>query len=162
VNRGLRRVVSVLLASIVVLGVAIAALVAPGPEQPEGDSDVIALAAAAPTSAPADPAASASEAPTSTEPRFPDGSAARVAAVGLIGSYLESQMGITITDAACSEPPTGAAGETFVCYGLKPNNLVIALRATIGAERLIALDVITDQQPTTTTVAPVPESTAAA
>ena len=38
----------------------------------------------------------------------------------------------------------------FTCYGLKPGNLVIALRATVGPQRLIELELLVDQQPTTT------------
>ena len=88
---------------------------------------------------------------TTTNPGFADGSAASAAAEDLLIGYIASQHDVDVTDPACSEPPTGEVGETFACYALKPGDLVIALRATIGEERLVTLELITNQTPTTTT-----------
>lgn len=75
-----------------------------------------------------------------------------MAAEQLLTPYIASQHLAEVTEPACSQPPTGAVGETFACYALKPEDLVIALRATIGEERLISLELITDQlAPSTTT-----------
>ena len=103
-------------------------------------------ATTATTATPAD-----SGAPATTIVGFVDADEARTAAEGLIPSYIQSQYDLDVTDAACSKPATGEAGERFVCYALKPGDLVIALRATIGDERLVELTLITNQQPTTTT-----------
>ena len=84
-------------------------------------------------------------------PAFADGEDARHAAEELIGAYIESEFGVVVTDAACSVPPDGDVGEEFACYALKPGNLVIALRATIGPQRLVELDLLVNQTPTTTT-----------
>ena len=102
-------------------------------------------------------------APTTTNPGFSSGAAASAAAEDLLVGYIASQNDVEVTDPACSEPPTGAVGETFACYALKPGDLVIALRATIGEERLVTLELITDQVPTTTstTVAESAETTEA-
>jgi hypothetical protein len=88
---------------------------------------------------------------TTTNPGFASGAAASAAAEDLLIGYIASQHDVDVTDPACSEPPTGAVGETFACYALKPGDLVIALRATIGEERLVTLELITNQTPTTTT-----------
>ena len=93
-------------------------------------------------------------APTTTVPHFASGAAASTAAVGLIRPYIESQFDIDVGDVACSEPDSGDEGAEFVCYGLKPDELVIALRATVAAEKVITLDLITNQLPP-----PAPEST---
>lgn len=108
------------------------------------------VAPAATTAAAPVTTVAATTVPATTVAQFADGLAARTAAEGLIGPWLLSQREVEVTDVACSAPPTGAAGEQFVCYGLKPGDLVIALRATIAAERLINLELIADQQPTTT------------
>ncbi len=75
------------------------------------------------------------------------------AAEELIGAYIESEFDVEVTDAACSVPATGDVGDEFACYGLKPGNLVIALRATVGEQRLIELELLVDQSATTTTSA---------
>jgi hypothetical protein len=98
-------------------------------------------------------------APTTTIDGYATGSAASAAAEDLLIGYIASQYDVDVTDPACSEPASGAAGETFVCYALKSRDLVIALRATIGEERLITLDLITNQVPTTTTVPEEPTET---
>ena len=100
---------------------------------------------------------------TTTNPGFASGAAASAAAEDLLVGYIASQHDVDVTDPACSEPPTGAVGETFACYALKPGDLVIALRATIGEERLVTLELITNQTPptTTTTVAESSETTEA-
>jgi hypothetical protein len=99
---------------------------------------------------------------TTTNPGFADGSAASAAAEDLLVGYIASQHDVDVTEPACSEPPTGAVGETFACFALKPGDLVIALRATIGDERLITLELITNQvATTTTTVAETAETTEA-
>ena len=82
---------------------------------------------------------------------FADGEEARQAAEELLGVYIQSEFDVTIADAACSVPPDGEVGSEFACYGLKPGNLVIALRATVGPQRLVELELLVDQQPTTTT-----------
>jgi hypothetical protein len=104
-------------------------------------------------------------APPTTIDGFATGADASAAAEGLLTGYIASQHGVDVTDPACSEPASGAVGETFACYALKPGDLVIALRATIGEERLITLELITNQEPTTTTtttVAPPPTEPAPA
>jgi hypothetical protein len=94
------------------------------------------------------------DASTTTEvPTFADGEEARQAAEELIGAYIESEFDVSVTDAACSVPPSGEVGSEFACYGLKPGNLVIALRATVAPQRLVELELLVDQQPTTTTSA---------
>ena len=42
------------------------------------------------------------------------------------------------------------------CYALKPDDLVIALRATIGPQRLVELELLLDEQTTTTTTTTTP------
>jgi hypothetical protein len=92
--------------------------------------------------------------PTTTGvPAFADGEDARHAAEELLGAYIQSEFGVAVADAACSVPPSGEVGSEFACYGLKPGDLVIALRATVGPQRLIELELLVDQQPTTTTSA---------
>ena len=88
---------------------------------------------------------------TSGLPAFADGEEARQAAEELLGAYIQSEFGVTIADAACSVPPSGEVGSEFACYGLKPGDLVIALRATVGPQRLVELELLVDQQATTTT-----------
>jgi hypothetical protein len=95
---------------------------------------------------------------TSGPPAFTGGEDARAAAEELLGAYVESEYGVAVTDAACSVPPTGAVGDQFVCYALQPGALVIALRATVGEQRLIGLELLFDQPPTTTTTTPAAES----
>jgi hypothetical protein len=95
------------------------------------------------------------ESTTSGVPAFVDGEDARLAAEELLGAYIESELGYTVADVACSVPATGEVGEQFTCYGLKDGPLVVALRATIGPQRLIELALLLDQTaPTTTTTAP--------
>jgi hypothetical protein len=90
---------------------------------------------------------------TTTHPTgFVDSAEARDAAQTLVPMYIQKEYGAAVTDAACSLPPTGAVGDEFVCYALRQDDLVIALRATIGDQQLITLALITDQgAPTTTT-----------
>jgi hypothetical protein len=95
----------------------------------------------------------ASDPATTGVPAFADGEDARHAAEELLGAYIQSEFGVTVADAACSVPPSGEVGSEFACYGLKPGGLVIALRATVGPQRLIELELLVDQQPTTTTSA---------
>ena len=83
--------------------------------------------------------------PTTENSGFIDAAAASLAAEHLLVPYVASQYLVTVTDPACSVPSTGAIGETFACYALKPDDLVIALRATIGEDRLISLVLITNQ-----------------
>jgi hypothetical protein len=97
-----------------------------------------------------EPATSAEGPTTTTFPAFADGEEARLAAEELITAYIESEFGVSVTDAACSVPASGAVDEQFACYALKPGDLVIALRATVGPQRLIELDLLVDQAPTTT------------
>lgn len=107
--------------------------------------------AAAPTSV-VDTATTESTVPTTTGvPAFADGEEARAAAEDLIASYIASEYGETVTNEACSVPPTGAVGEEFACYALKSGDLVIALRATVAEDRLIELELILDQTEATTT-----------
>lgn len=84
-------------------------------------------------------------------PGFVDGEAASAAAEQLLVPYIASEQGVEVTEPACSQPSTGAVGETFACYALKAGDLVVALRATIGDDRLITLELITEQMATTTT-----------
>src|SRR6266508_5523703 len=91
--------------------------------------------------------------PTTANSGFADGAAASLAAEQLLTPYIASEHLVDVTDPACSVPATGAIGETFACYALKPGDLVIALRATIGEDRLISLELITDQsEPVESTV----------
>ena len=92
----------------------------------------------------------ASTTTTTGVPAFADGEEARQAAEELLGAYIQSEFEVTVADAACSVPPSGEVGSEFACYGLKPGNLVIALRAMVGPQRLVELDLLVDQQPTTT------------
>lgn len=108
------------------------------------------------TSAVATSEALISVAPMSTSttvalPGFVDGEAASAAAEQLLVPYIASEQGVEVTEPACSQPSTGAVGETFACYALKAGDLVVALRATIGDDRLITLELITEQMATTTT-----------
>jgi len=96
---------------------------------------------------------------TTLNPGFVDGAAASAAAEQLLTPYIASEHLAEVTEPACSEPPTGSVGETFACYALKPGDLVIALRATIGSDRLISLELITDQIATTTTTSTTTTST---
>jgi hypothetical protein len=89
--------------------------------------------------------------PATTFPAFADGEDARHAAEELLATYIESELGFPVTDAACSVPPTGDVGDEFVCYALKANELVVALRATVGPQRLIELDLLVNQTAPTTT-----------
>ena len=90
--------------------------------------------------------------PTTHPTGFVDSAEARDAAQTLVPMYIQKEYGAAVTDAACSLPPTGAVGDEFVCYALRQDDLVIALRATIGDQQLITLALITDQgAPTTTT-----------
>lgn len=106
---------------------------------------------------------------TTTHPAgFIDPAEARDAAQSLVSAYIESQYDAQVNDPACSLPATGASADEFVCYALRPGDLVIALRATIGDDRLITLTLITDQgapttttSTTTTTVAPAGTTTTA-
>ena len=100
---------------------------------------------------PTEPGSTVEASTTSGVPEFVDGEDARQAAEELIGTYIETEFGVAVTDAACSVPPDGAVGDEFACYALKPGELVIALRATVGEQRLIELELLVDQQPTTTT-----------
>lgn len=154
--------------AVVLPAAAVVGLVALAADDSDGGAPGAAptTAAPGPSASTAAPAASTtttphagSEAPTTMVVGFADGDEARTAAEGLIPSYIQSQYQLDVTDAACSKPATGDAGQQFVCYALKPGDLVIALRATIGDERLVDLTLITDQQPTTTTTEPVATTT---
>lgn len=118
-------------------------------------SEVSDSTAALPVTTPAPDELGASGPATSTSttvnPGFVDGAAASAAAEQLLTPYIASQHLAEVTEPACSEPASGEVGETFACYALKPGDLVIALRATIGSDRLISLELITDQMATTTT-----------
>jgi len=94
------------------------------------------------------------EAPATTAAPFPDAATASLAAESLIAPYIQSQYALAVTDVACSNPPTGAQGEQFVCYALQPGDLVVALRATIDADSVIDLTPITPVGPTTTEPVP--------
>jgi hypothetical protein len=118
-----------------VVGVAAATAAAPGGQ-------------ASPTS---DPESTLSGPTTTGTPTFDDGEDARLAAEELIPAYIESEFGASVTDAACSVPERGAVGDEFACYALKPDELVIALRATVSERRLIELELLFNQRPTTTT-----------
>jgi hypothetical protein len=89
---------------------------------------------------------------TSGVPAFIDGEDARLAAEELLGAYIESELNYVVSDAACSVPASGEVDEPFTCYALKDDDLVVALRATIGPRRLIELELLVDQTapPTTT------------
>lgn len=140
--------------------VGLAALAADdGPRSPSSAPTTTVTPTTVTPSVPAGSTPAESDPATTIAVGFADGDEARTAAEGLIPSYIQSQFDVAVTDAACSKPDTGAAGEQFVCYALKPGDLVIALRATIGDERLVELTLITDQQATTTTVAPVATTT---
>jgi hypothetical protein len=112
---------------------------------------VTTIAAAGGEAPTTEPASTAEGSTTSGVPAFADGEDARHAAEELIGAYIESEFDVVVTDAACSVPTGGDVGEEFTCYALKPGDLVIALRATIGPQRLIELDLLVNQSPTTTT-----------
>jgi hypothetical protein len=143
-SRSIRRVrlVTAVVTCIGVAGFALVATIAPA-------------GGAAPTT---EPASTVEDSTTSGVPAFTDGADARLAAEELIGAYIESQFGVAVSDAACSVPATGAVGDEFVCYALKPDNLVIALRASVGPQRLIELELLFDQPPATT--APAGQDTA--
>jgi hypothetical protein len=116
-----------------------------------GAATVTAIASAGGVATTEPPATLEASTPTTTGvPAFADGEDARHAAEELLGTYIQSEFGVTITDAACSVPPNGDVGSEFACYGLKPGDLVIALRATVGPQRLVELELLVDQQPTTT------------
>ncbi len=85
--------------------------------------------------------------PTTENSGFADAAAASLAAEHLLVPYVASEYLVSVTDPACSVPSTGAIGETFACYALKPDDLVIALRATIGEDRLISLVLISNESP---------------
>ena len=113
-------------------------------------------------STPASASVETSLEPSTTIDGFAEGAAASEAAEELLSGYIASQHGVGVSDPACSEPPSGAVGEVFACYALKPGDLVIALRATIGEDRLVTLELITDQTTTTTTTTTVAPTTSTA
>lgn len=142
-----------MIASMALVGVAAAALIglsvrddarAPGTPPPSGPT----------TSTTAAPDA----APTTTILQFADGETASNAAESLIAPYLQSEYAESVTDVACSTPATGAEGEQFVCYALKPGDLVIAMRASIGAELVISLQEIANEVPVTSSEVPTTSS----
>jgi hypothetical protein len=94
---------------------------------------------------------------TTGVPAFADGEDARHAAEELLGTYIETEFGVAVTDSACSVPASGAVGDEFACFALKPGELVIALRATVGEQRLIELELLLNQ-PATTTTAPLQDT----
>ena len=110
-----------------------------------GSSPATTAPAAAPTT---------ETAPPTTEAGFEDGASASRAAESLIAPYIEAEYAVAVTDVACSEPATGAEGEQFVCYALAPADVVVALRASIGAELVISLAEITGLTPPTTEAPP--------
>jgi hypothetical protein len=118
---------------------------------------------AAGTAPPTAPESTVDGTTTTGIPALADGEDARLAAEELLATYIRSELGFAVTDAACSVPSTGEVGEAFACYALKTNDLVVALRATVGPQRLIELELLLDQTaPTTTsttsTTAPPPTS----
>ena len=119
---------------------------------------VVAAIAQATSVPPTEPGSTVEGSTTTGIPAFADGEDARLAAEELLGTYIETEFGVAVTDAACSVPASGDVGDQFACYALKPGNLVIALRATVGEQRLIELELLVNQ-PATTTTAP-PEDTA--
>lgn len=142
-----RRIASLAAVALVCVGVAAVAVLAASVDSPGAAP---AVRVQTPTeSTQADPATTGE--PTTT-PAFSDGDDARLAAENLIASYIDSQFDVTVSDVACSVPETGEVGEEYMCYALKPDDLVIALRATIEPDRLIALELVLDQtEPSTTT-----------
>jgi hypothetical protein len=136
------RVAVAALACAAVAGIALAATIAPvGSAAPTTDS-----------AAATEPASSVDGTTTTGVPAFSDGADARAAAEELIAAYIRSEFGVPVTDAACSVPATGDVGEQFACYALKPDDLVIVLRATIGSQRLIELELLFDQVAATTEI----------
>jgi hypothetical protein len=160
---GTRRRAPLAAVALACAGVAAVAALVIDRNDPDAPPSTLAVAAAPTTTAatttgampsdsvPTSPVESTAGTTTTTEPGFVDGEDARLAAEGLIAAYIQSEFGTTVTDVACSVPPTGDAGERFVCYALQPNDLVIALRATIGEDRLIELELLFDQTAPTTT-----------
>ena len=112
---------------------------------------VLAAIAQAGSVPPSEPGSTVDESTTIGIPAFADGEDARHAAEELLGVYIETEFGVAVTDAACSVPASGDVGDQFACYALKPGNLVIALRATVGEQRLIELELLVNQPATTTT-----------
>jgi hypothetical protein len=106
---------------------------------------------AAGTALPTAPESTVDAATTTGFPAFSDGEDARHAAEELLATYTESELGVAVTDAACSVPPTGEVGDEFACYALKADDLVVAWRATVGPQRLIELELLLDQTAATTT-----------
>ena len=113
---------------------------------------------AAGSAPPTAPESSVDDTTTTGIAAFTDGEEARHAAEELLATYIESELGFAVTDVACSVPSTGDVGDEFACYTLKANNLVVALRATVGPQRLIELELLLDQTaPTTTSTTPTTE-----
>ena len=130
-----------------------------GPTSSGTTASTTVASTAVPTTAPAttEPATTAAptsaEAPTSSTPLV-DAATVSLAAESLIAPYIESQYSLAVTDVACSTPATGDEGEQFVCYALRPEDFVIALRATIGGDQVVALSLITDLAPPATDEVP--------
>jgi hypothetical protein len=103
------------------------------------------------TARPTTPESTVDGSTTTGIPAFSDGEDARHAAEELLATYIESELGFAVTDSACSVPPTGDVGDEFACYALKSDDLVVALRATVGPQRLIELELLLDQTAPTTT-----------
>src|SRR5690606_7826230 len=95
-----------------------------------------------------------------TETAGSDPASVSLAAESLIAPYIESQYALTVTDVACSTPEAAAEGDQFVCYALRPGDQVVALRATIGADQVVSLSLITDLTPPTTAPEPVTATSA--
>jgi hypothetical protein len=153
-SRSIRRV-RVAIAAVAcaaIAGVASAAAIAPA-------------GGAAPTTDPAsfpETASTIDDATSTGVPAFSDGADARGAAEELLAAYIRSEFDVSVTDVACSVPASGDVGEQFACYALEPDDLVIVLRATIGPQRLIELELVFDQSATTSpTVAPDEQTTTA-
>lgn len=66
-------------------------------------------------------------------------------AVGVLPAILEGSIGRPVIDPACSHPPTGAAGEQFVCYATKDGPAFVQVRVTIGDGRQLSIEIEVNQ-----------------
>ena len=81
-------------------------------------------------------------APTTTVRAFNDPIEARLAAEGVLVPLVRQRHNTAIDEGACSRPDSSDPGSTFVCYGLRDDNTVIALRATIRQQATITMELI--------------------
>lgn len=166
-SRATRSVTAATAASLCLLVGGLVAISGTAPTSPAAvpsttDADAMTSAPAAPADRePVESGPTTEPAPTTENSGFVGAAAASMAAEHLLVPYVTSQFLVTVSDPACSEPTTGAIGETFACYALKPDDLVIALRATIGEERLISLELITNQSEPVESSIPATETTSA-